>query len=551
MSSSNPLSNQVAFNEAVAEVSCEPIKKHVQEGIGNTNRKPPKRSKRKQTFGANNLPEIDDNNTISERVEIIHKTVGVNNFPKIDDHEISEGFEVNCQSRKTYERKRSRNVVSDNITLRKEPPLPQETDNIEYSQKTAKRVPVCRAIINAGKGVKRSEIFDNEISESFEVNRQTFGANNLPEIDDNNTISERVEIIHKTVGVNNFPKIDDHEIREGFEVNRQSRKTYERKRSRNIAFDNITQSRKTYELKRSRNIAFDNITLRKEPLPQETDNIEYSQKTAKRVPVCRAIINAGKGVKRSEIFDNEISESFEVNRQSRREEAKSPETDSLEQSQNAVKSFSQFRTIISARRGVRKRQRRTEDKFESCESRERCRLNEELFTPDELACLEKAGVPHPITSEQLVSITEAIYKEYHSEIVVCAVCDEMFSYLETKLMSAADLPISFFSVLRKPFGLPNEVPALHPLLLQQYDVSHYFPADPRFQGLLISPRGLEIHRKKCLVKNQNCCESQLYICVTNGCLTALQHNKIPKVCDCSWKLYWSTSGSDSRNDFCL
>ncbi|EFX60613.1 hypothetical protein DAPPUDRAFT_276530, partial [Daphnia pulex] len=64
----------VAFNEAVAEVSCEPIKKHVQEGIGNTNRKPPKRSKRKQTFGANNLPEIDDNNTISERVEIIHKT---------------------------------------------------------------------------------------------------------------------------------------------------------------------------------------------------------------------------------------------------------------------------------------------------------------------------------------------------------------------------------------------------------------------------------------------------------------------------------------------
>jgi|688.fasta_scaffold500194_1 hypothetical protein len=41
---------QVAFNEAVAEVSCEPIKKHVQEGIGNTNRKPPKRSKRKQVI---------------------------------------------------------------------------------------------------------------------------------------------------------------------------------------------------------------------------------------------------------------------------------------------------------------------------------------------------------------------------------------------------------------------------------------------------------------------------------------------------------------------
>jgi len=40
----------VAFNEAVAEVSCEPIKKHVQEGIGNTNRKPPKRSKRKQVI---------------------------------------------------------------------------------------------------------------------------------------------------------------------------------------------------------------------------------------------------------------------------------------------------------------------------------------------------------------------------------------------------------------------------------------------------------------------------------------------------------------------
>jgi hypothetical protein len=304
----------------------------------------------------------------------------------------------------------------------------------------------------------------------------------------------------------------------------------------------------------------DNITLRKEPLPQETDNLEYSQKTMKRVPVCRAIINAGKGVKGSEIVDNEIRESFErqviimmtdnfvsfffvffiynIFPQSRREEAKSPETDSLEQSQNAMKSVSQSSTIISARRGVRKpqrrtednfessasrkrsrsneelftpdetisstrrsvgkHQRRTEDKFESCESRERWRLNEELFTPDELACLEKAGIPHPILYEQLVSITEAVYKEYHSEIIVCAVCDEMFSHSETKLLSAVDLPISFFSVLRKPSGSCNEVPALQPLLLQQYDVSHYFPADLRFQGLLISPRGLEIHRKNCL-----------------------------------------------------
>lgn len=41
---------QESLNEAVAEVLREPIKKHVQEGIGNTNRKSPKRSKRKQVI---------------------------------------------------------------------------------------------------------------------------------------------------------------------------------------------------------------------------------------------------------------------------------------------------------------------------------------------------------------------------------------------------------------------------------------------------------------------------------------------------------------------
>jgi hypothetical protein len=57
-----------------------------------------------------------------------------------------------------------------------------------------------------------------------------------------------------------------------------------------------------------------------------------------------------------------------------------------------------------------------------------------------------------------------------------------------------------------------------------YDVSNYFPTDSRFEGLLISPRGVEIHRKNCSIENQNCCECQLYICVDNGCLTALKKN---------------------------
>jgi hypothetical protein len=34
----------------------------------------------------------------------------------------------------------------------------------------------------------------------------------------------------------------------------------------------------------------------------------------------------------------------------------------------------------------------------------------------------------PVLAEILAPITEAIYEEYHSEIVVCAVCDEMFAY---------------------------------------------------------------------------------------------------------------------------
>jgi hypothetical protein len=40
----------VALNEAVAEVSHEPIKKYVQEGVGYTNKKPVKRSKHKQVI---------------------------------------------------------------------------------------------------------------------------------------------------------------------------------------------------------------------------------------------------------------------------------------------------------------------------------------------------------------------------------------------------------------------------------------------------------------------------------------------------------------------
>ena len=152
----------------------------------------------------------------------------------------------------------------------------------------------------------------------------------------------------------------------------------------------------------------------------------------------------------------------------------------------------------------------------------------ELFTAEELATLENAGMPQPVSPEKLVSITKAIHEDYHSEIVVCAVCDEMFPHSETKLFGASHLPSSFFSVLRKPSASPDGDLTLHPLLLQQYDVSHYFPTDSRFQGLLISPRGVEIHRENCSIEIQNCCECKLYICVTNGCLTALQKKRIPK-----------------------
>ena len=71
----------------------------------------------------------------------------------------------------------------------------------------------------------------------------------------------------------------------------------------------------------------------------------------------------------------------------------------------------------------------------------------ELFTAEELATLENAGMPQPVSPEKLATITEAIHEDYHSEIVVCAVCDEMFSHSETKLFGNVNFEIGVRNTL--------------------------------------------------------------------------------------------------------
>ena len=160
-----------------------------------------------------------------------------------------------------------------------------------------------------------------------------------------------------------------------------------------------------------------------------------------------------------------------------------------------------------------------------------CNSTMEVYNDDELRNLEAAGMPDPVRPEIIQQITEAIHEAVNEDIVVCTVCDEMFPRRCTQLLEVCELPKKLFEVLQKPRGEEDGVDALPQALVEQYDVSKFFPGTPQFVGVLLSPRGLHFeHEQYCQtsMKSEACCQVKLYICESNRCLQALRRGTIPK-----------------------
>lgn len=161
--------------------------------------------------------------------------------------------------------------------------------------------------------------------------------------------------------------------------------------------------------------------------------------------------------------------------------------------------------------------------------KESCHSISAVYEDWELRKLDTAGLPDPISKEDITKITEKIHMAVHKNVVVCVVCDEFFPLSRTKLLKENELPASFFRVLRKPSGQDGSAPTLPKELLEQYDISGFFPQNHEFCGLLLSPWGLQTsHENNCEGNSDSCCPSKLFVCEANRCLQALKRGTIPK-----------------------
>ena len=114
--------------------------------------------------------------------------------------------------------------------------------------------------------------------------------------------------------------------------------------------------------------------------------------------------------------------------------------------------------------------------------------------------------------------------------VVCCVCDQFLRISKSILVSPANLPPAFFEKLKQPSGQNGDAEVLHPILSAQYNVSDLFPNNrPRFDKLLLSPRGIEKHSLDCQAeaKSKCDCHPQLRFCNKN-CFDSLKQGSLPK-----------------------
>lgn len=154
-------------------------------------------------------------------------------------------------------------------------------------------------------------------------------------------------------------------------------------------------------------------------------------------------------------------------------------------------------------------------------------IDEDFFSNQELLDLDKIGLADVLSASTLRLITENLHQSHHETMVVCTVCDQICRESKTTLFTVNDLPPKFFTVLLKPAGKTNDAAILHPQLCSQFSVAQHFRQDGvRFRNLLLSPRGLELHRDDCTQPSDLCCVPKLHIC-KSGCIKSIRKGTTP------------------------
>ena len=136
-------------------------------------------------------------------------------------------------------------------------------------------------------------------------------------------------------------------------------------------------------------------------------------------------------------------------------------------------------------------------------------------------------MPEPISTTTITEITEKIYNRYHEDHVAGSVCDQIVRISQVKLLTAKQLPKKFFEILQVPNG-ETTAPVLHPSLIEQYNISQFFPEEPQFNNVLLSPRGILHHNLNCKHPDSCRCKPKLYICEKANCIQNLKIGKLPK-----------------------
>ena len=135
-------------------------------------------------------------------------------------------------------------------------------------------------------------------------------------------------------------------------------------------------------------------------------------------------------------------------------------------------------------------------------------------------------MPEAVSNEKLKEITREIYDKFHEQNVVCAVCDQICLISKTRSLQEDQLPEHFFDVLK--VNAQSSEDNLHPILIQQYNVSRSFSNPTFFENVLLSPRGVSRHTASCQESQLCSCVSQLFICTSSGCYQQLKTRKLPK-----------------------
>ncbi|XP_045030543.1 uncharacterized protein LOC116936604 [Daphnia magna] len=157
--------------------------------------------------------------------------------------------------------------------------------------------------------------------------------------------------------------------------------------------------------------------------------------------------------------------------------------------------------------------------------------NQCVYTPDELDQLDLAGLLEPKSKEQLDEIMHLFHAAVHERDVVCCVCDQFLRISESKLVQSASLPTAFFEKLQQPTGKNADADVLHSQLVQQHDVSKFFPSErKRFAKLVLSPRGIEKDRLSCTPDGISDCDCKPFLRICKKkCYDCLKRNALPKL----------------------